>query len=176
MFLILHPFYGKKFNLARNHWQAYTNELELEVAHLLEENARLRKQQEKVCVWKLHHFLDTLLHTFLCFSPLLPKLWKKGITRRGEMKVFHSKQLLIYICTTKKVKNFSSQNGMFCHKIPLPCFGTTCSILVLWHHLNNKFTLTAIFTLSTASSFPSIEGKTNVSIQSFVCFHFLSVL
>ncbi|XP_057784219.1 bZIP transcription factor 27-like isoform X2 [Salvia miltiorrhiza] len=27
--------------------QAYTNELELEVAHLLEENARLRKQQEK---------------------------------------------------------------------------------------------------------------------------------
>ncbi|XP_047974470.1 protein FD-like [Salvia hispanica] len=27
--------------------QAYTNELELEVAHLLEENAKLRKQQEK---------------------------------------------------------------------------------------------------------------------------------
>ncbi|XP_057784218.1 bZIP transcription factor 27-like isoform X1 [Salvia miltiorrhiza] len=45
--LILHPFRYKKFNLARNHLQAYTNELELEVAHLLEENARLRKQQEK---------------------------------------------------------------------------------------------------------------------------------
>ncbi|XP_073047178.1 protein FD-like [Primulina eburnea] len=30
--------------------QAYTYELELEVAHLLKENARLRQQQEKVCV------------------------------------------------------------------------------------------------------------------------------
>lgn len=28
--------------------QAYTNELEIEVAHLLEENERLRKQQEQV--------------------------------------------------------------------------------------------------------------------------------
>ena len=28
--------------------QAYTNELELEIAHLLEENAKLRRQQEKV--------------------------------------------------------------------------------------------------------------------------------
>ena len=28
--------------------QAYTNELELEVAHLMEENARLKKQQEQV--------------------------------------------------------------------------------------------------------------------------------
>ena len=28
--------------------QAYTNELELEVAHLQEENAKLRRQQEKV--------------------------------------------------------------------------------------------------------------------------------
>ncbi|KAL1569778.1 protein FD-like [Salvia divinorum] len=31
----------------KKHLQAYTNELELEVAHLLEENAKLRKQQEK---------------------------------------------------------------------------------------------------------------------------------
>ncbi|KAK6939313.1 Basic-leucine zipper domain [Dillenia turbinata] len=30
--------------------QAYTNELELEVAHLTEENARLRRQQEKLCL------------------------------------------------------------------------------------------------------------------------------
>ncbi|XP_077246264.1 bZIP transcription factor 27-like [Tasmannia lanceolata] len=29
--------------------QAYTNELELEVAHLREENAKLRKQQQKLC-------------------------------------------------------------------------------------------------------------------------------
>ncbi|KAK6938987.1 Basic-leucine zipper domain [Dillenia turbinata] len=29
--------------------QAYTNELELEIAHLMEENARLRRQQEKLC-------------------------------------------------------------------------------------------------------------------------------
>lgn len=28
--------------------QAYTNELELEVAHLMEENARLKRQQEQV--------------------------------------------------------------------------------------------------------------------------------
>ncbi|KAM3709843.1 hypothetical protein ACB098_02G206500 [Castanea mollissima] len=28
--------------------QAYTNELELEVAHLMEENARLKKQQEQL--------------------------------------------------------------------------------------------------------------------------------
>lgn len=28
--------------------QAYTNELELEVAHLVEENAKLKRQQEKV--------------------------------------------------------------------------------------------------------------------------------
>ncbi|KAG6647188.1 hypothetical protein CIPAW_07G061800 [Carya illinoinensis] len=28
--------------------QAYTNELELEVAHLMEENARLKKQQEQI--------------------------------------------------------------------------------------------------------------------------------
>ncbi|KAJ7944128.1 ABSCISIC ACID-INSENSITIVE 5-like protein 2 [Quillaja saponaria] len=30
--------------------QAYTNELELEVAHLLEENARLKRQQEQLCL------------------------------------------------------------------------------------------------------------------------------
>ncbi|XP_031385390.1 protein FD [Punica granatum] len=30
--------------------QAYTNELELEVAHLMEENAKLKKQQEQLCM------------------------------------------------------------------------------------------------------------------------------
>ncbi|XP_021908146.1 protein FD [Carica papaya] len=30
--------------------QAYTNELELEVSHLLEENARLKRQQEQLCL------------------------------------------------------------------------------------------------------------------------------
>ncbi|XP_030955858.1 protein FD-like [Quercus lobata] len=44
--------------------QAYTNELELEVAHLQEENAKLRRQQEKLC---------------LAASAQLPK--KRGIYR-----------------------------------------------------------------------------------------------
>lgn len=30
--------------------QAYTNELELEVAHLMEENSKLKKQQEQVFI------------------------------------------------------------------------------------------------------------------------------
>ena len=34
------------------HLQAYTNELELEVAHLMEENARLRSQQQQVKLGK----------------------------------------------------------------------------------------------------------------------------
>lgn len=40
--------------------QAYTNELELEVAHLMEENARLRKQQEQVSV--------TVTRDLFCYS------------------------------------------------------------------------------------------------------------
>ncbi|KAM3710890.1 hypothetical protein ACJW31_01G066200 [Castanea mollissima] len=44
--------------------QAYTNELELEVARLQEENAKLRRQQEKLC---------------LAASAQLPK--KRGINR-----------------------------------------------------------------------------------------------
>ncbi|KAM3758727.1 hypothetical protein ACB098_01G067200 [Castanea mollissima] len=44
--------------------QAYTNELELEVARLQEENAKLRRQQEKLC---------------LAASAQLPK--KRGIYR-----------------------------------------------------------------------------------------------
>ncbi|GFP94206.1 protein fd [Phtheirospermum japonicum] len=32
--------------------QAYTNELELEVAHLLEENAKLKKQQQQFVEWR----------------------------------------------------------------------------------------------------------------------------
>ena len=56
---ILYSYYFKKniifvkfkSNIARNYVQTYTNELELEVAHLLQENAMLRKQHLQVCVW-----------------------------------------------------------------------------------------------------------------------------
>ncbi|KAG6397616.1 hypothetical protein SASPL_143786 [Salvia splendens] len=112
---------NKKLNLARKNLQAYTNELELEVAHLLEENAKLRKQQEKVCVCVCVNFYTLVVRYFL---------------------------------------------------LKMACFATKSHCPVLVHSCFMTPTIkqeTSLFqSLFDIFNCPSIEGKTDDSIQSFI--------
>ncbi|RYR08821.1 hypothetical protein Ahy_B05g076660 isoform E [Arachis hypogaea] len=58
--------------------QAYTSELQLKVDHLLEENARLKRQQQKACIFIYIHKYTHLMaeHMHLLTYSLLIVLWQ----------------------------------------------------------------------------------------------------
>ncbi|XP_073298660.1 bZIP transcription factor 27-like [Primulina huaijiensis] len=79
--------------------QAYTNELELEVAHLMEENARLKKQQQQVksClyIYFLMPFLQYIYYMSNSVSEMLISQWFEAAEYHR-----HSKKKSLYRAST----------------------------------------------------------------------------